>query len=85
MGFQGSRFVFHGSKWVFTVFQGSRLVFRGSRWVLRVNHGSRLVFIVYRSVFIVTGWFSMVPGGFSCFLAVQDSSIGDLVTHSLTH
>ena len=24
-------------------------------------------------------------GGETCFLAVQDSSIGDLVTHSLTH
>ena len=46
MVFQGSRFVFHGSKWVFMVFQGFRLVFRGSRLVLRVDHGSRFVFIV---------------------------------------
>ena len=34
---------------------------------MRVNHGSRLVFYSYRSVFIVTGRFFIVSGGFSGF------------------
>ena len=60
--------------------QVSRLVFHGFRWVLRVIDG-------FRSVFIVPGWFLMVPGrfvwfsrfqvGLSCFFYGSSSRIYD--------
>ena len=54
------------------VFEGFRLVFRGSRWVLGVNHGSR-------SVFIVTGRFFIVSGGFSGFFMAPGQAQSEML------
>ena len=75
MVFHGPRLVFHGFRSVLMVFHGPRLVFHGSRlvfscfqvgfygfsWFQVGFYGSRMVFIV----FIVPGWFFMIPGRFS--------------------
>ena len=70
MVFKGSRFVFHGSNWVFQCFG---LAFRGSRWVLRVYNGSRSVFHGSRwffMFFMAPGLVFMIPGGFLWSLMV---------------
>ena len=61
-GYSRLQFGFWNHVFFYIFFQCSRLIFHGSRWVLRVIHGSR-------SVFIVPGWFFMVPGRFSWFQA----------------
>ena len=78
MGFQGSRLVFHGLRWILLVTQGSRVAFPGgfysfsrfqvsffycSRSVFMVFQGSRFVFHGSKWVFIVFQGFRLVFRG----------------------
>ena len=64
VSFSGFQVGFHGFSRFQVVFSRFQVGFEGKSWL-------QVCFYSYRSVFIVTSRFFMVPGGFSCCLWLQ--------------